>query len=63
MGAARVFPELEELTLWNFGSDCSSSSYSSSSPFYQFRDWDIFTRLHTLKLNNLAFSDLLAILK
>ncbi len=58
VGAGKVFPDLEELTLWNFDSD-----WSRDSPFHLFSAWDTFSKLHTLKLNNLSFCHLLIIIQ
>lgn len=54
--AGWVFPKLEDLTLWNFEPENTSS-------FTSFANWENFSCLHTLKLNNVSFKDLYRILE
>ena len=54
--AARVFPYIEELVFFNFDS-------LSDSSFASFDKWNCFGRLSTIRLNNVAFPDLVRLLK
>ena len=54
--AGWVFPKLEDLTLWNFEPESTSS-------FTSFEKWENFSCLHALKLNNVSFNDLYKILE
>ena len=53
--AGWVFPNLEDLTLWNFEPENASS-------FTSFDNWENFGHLHSLKLNNVSFRDLSVIM-
>ena len=53
--AGWVFPKLEDLTLWNFEPE-------NVSPFTSFENWENFSCLQALKLNNVSFKDLYKIL-
>ncbi len=52
-----MFPRLEELVLWNF-----ETSDLTQSPFSASVKWAAFACLHSLRLNNVLFSDLTTIL-
>ena len=54
--ASWVFPRLEELVIWNFETD------QLQSPFSAAVKWQAFACLHSLRLNNVLFSDLTTIL-
>ena len=54
--ATWVFPRLEELVIWNFETD------QPQSPFSAAVQWKTFACLHSLRLNNVLFSDLTTIL-
>ena len=54
--AALVFPWLEELTLWSFEPE-------NMSAFKTFKNWAQFGKLNTLRLNNVAYCDLGAIIE
>ena len=54
--ASWVFPRLEELVIWNFETDLHRSPFSASV------QWEAFACLHSLRLNNVLFSDLTTIL-
>ena len=54
--ASWVFPRLEELVIWNFETDQLQSPFSASV------QWQAFACLHSLRLNNVLFSDLTTIL-
>ena len=54
--ATQVFPWLEELMLWSFEPE-------NMSAFKTFRSWENFGKLNTLRLNNVAYCDLGAIIE
>ena len=54
--ATIIFPWIEELTLWSFEPE-------NISAFKTFRSWENFRNLNTLRLNNVAYCDLEAIIQ
>ena len=54
--ASLVFPWLEELTLWSFEPE-------NMSAFKTFKNWENFGKLRNLRLNNVAYCDLGAIIE